>query len=102
MEIEQLKNIIKEETQKQIINNLDSSIIFTYISNLEEKNEKLEKYYQCEKNLLDNYIHKDKIKEKAKYYQELYKQDNSPNEFLISQNCLSKLSFAQELLEEGN
>ena len=45
---------------------------------------------------------KDKIKEKTRYYQELYKQDNSPNEFLISQDCLSKLSFAQELLEERN
>ena len=45
---------------------------------------------------------KNKIKEKTRYYQELYKQDNSPNEFLISQDCLSKLSFAQELLEERN
>ena len=41
MEIEQLKNIIKEETQKQIMNNLDSSLIFTYINNLEEENKKL-------------------------------------------------------------
>ena len=48
----------------------------------------------------ENYINKDKIREKMKYYQELYKQDNSPNNFLINQDCLSKLSILQELLGE--
>ena len=45
-----------------------------------------------------NYVHKDKILEKMQYYQELYKQDNSPNDFLIGQDCLSKLSVLRELL----
>lgn len=48
----------------------------------------------------NNAISKDKIREKMEYYTELYKQDNSPNDFLISQACLSKLSLLQELLGE--
>ena len=39
----------------------------------------------------------DKIEELENYYRELYKQDNSPNEFLIGQDCLSKLSILQEV-----
>ena len=45
-----------------------------------------------------NYIHKDKIREKMRYYQELYNQDNYPNDFLIGQDCLSKLSILEKLL----
>ena len=48
-----------------------------------------------------DYVSKDKIKAKIEelenYYRELYKQDNSPNEFLIGQDCLSKLSILQEV-----
>ena len=50
---------------------------------------------------MNNKFWKDKIKAKIEelenYYRELYKQDNSPNEFLIGQDCLSKLSILQEV-----
>lgn len=49
--------------------------------------------------LINDYISKDKIREKIKYYQELYKEDNSPNDFLIEQDLFSKMSVLQELLE---
>ena len=36
------------------------------IENLIKKNKEYENYYKCEKNLLDNYISKDKIKKEIK------------------------------------
>ena len=78
---EELENINKQE-----------------IEELKEKNKNLNWYFENQK---DNFVHKDKIKAKIEeienYYRELYKQDNSPNEFLIGQDCLSKLSILQEV-----
>lgn len=38
---EELRKIAKEEMAKSIMNNLDSTLIFTYIKNLEEENRQL-------------------------------------------------------------
>lgn len=52
-------------------------------------------YIRCSKKFKDKI--KAKLEELENYYRELYKQDNSPNEFLIGQDCLSKLSILQEV-----
>lgn len=81
-------------------------MILQAIENLIERNKELENkckelnFKYTAQWVDDNYIPKSKIKEKIKYYKELYKQDNAPNEFLINQDCLSKLSILQELLED--
>ena len=56
-----------------------------YISKLNELNKEWEDKIKA------------RIEELENYYRELYKQDNSPNEFLIGQDCLSKLSILQEV-----
>lgn len=68
---EEVEELIREYAnkamEKQIKENLDSSLIFKYIDNLEKENNRLreyEKYYQKEINLLDNYIPKQKILDK--------------------------------------
>ena len=43
MIIDYMKEFIKEETQKEIMNNLDSSLIFIYIQKLEKQNEEMKK-----------------------------------------------------------
>ena len=43
MSIDYMKEFIKEETQKEIMNNLDSSLIFIYIQKLEKQNEEMKK-----------------------------------------------------------
>ena len=80
---EKLRKIAQEEIQKQIMENLDCSIIFTYINNLEkqleqekEKNKELENadltsvyldgVYDGEKKW------KDEIKAKIEYYKTIY------------------------------
>lgn len=83
-------------------------IIIKFIEKQQKEIEDLKDVQQqiCNEELLtqeyvqNNYIRKDKIREKMKHYQELYKEDNSPNDFLIGQNLLSKLSALQELLGE--
>lgn len=59
-----LRKIAQEELTKQIFENLDSAIIFTYIQNLENK----------VKNIDTNYVSKDKIKEKLNYIKSNYSQ----------------------------
>lgn len=68
----------------------------------EEINERIKLKIENEKIIDNEFISKNKIREKMKYYQELYKQDNSPNNFLIDQDCLSKLSILQELLNDNH
>lgn len=68
----------------------------------EEINERIKLKIENEKIIDNEFISKNKIREKMKYYKELYKQDNSPNNFLIDQDCLSKLSILQELLNDNH
>lgn len=101
----------EEYTNSEIDNYI--KIVLNLIENQQKEIEELQAINQMQKYRIEviderELISKDKIKAKIEeienYYKELYKQDNSPNEFLISQNCLSKLSILQEvkqsLLEE--
>lgn len=85
-EIEELKEDRKSYTEEYIHNNpwLYKQLDENYI-------------LRTEADKLYNKKWEDKIKELENYYRELYKQDNSPNEFLIRQDCLSKLSVLQEV-----
>ena len=103
-EIEELKEDkygLEEEVQiqaKQLIE-IDGNYISKEESKQKEKQAWIEGTNVADK--LCNKMWKDKIKAKIEelenYYRELYKQDNSPNEFLIGQDCLSKLSILQEV-----
>lgn len=71
---EKIKAVLKNEIKKEIMSNLDSGLIFTYIQNLEKEIEELKK---DKKALLDNYnkvlgtfISKDKIREILNQYGE--------------------------------
>lgn len=66
--------------------------------NLIEKQQKDIEHLKIEKEV--DYISKDKIREMMNHYRKLYKEDNSPNQFLMEQTYLSKLSLLYDLLEE--
>ena len=106
-EIEDIKIIEEFIEGENAFGEYEGNKYFKSIENLIAGYKKLEK--QMGKDLDVVYIKgvyderdkwKSKVKEKFIYYQNLYKQDNSPNEFLIGQDCLSKLSILQELLED--
>ena len=81
MNEERLRKIAQEEIKKQIMENLDSSIIFTYINNLEE-------------NLKNNYISKDKIRAKI---DEICENHKIYEEYFV---VVKVIDILKELLEE--
>lgn len=76
MEEDKLREIAKQEMTNAIMNNIDSTLIFTYIKNLEDMNEVLEQENQSYKDYYGTppcyddakYIPKSKIKEKIEEY----------------------------------
>ena len=119
MSVEELRKIAKEEASKFIMENLNSAIIFTYIQNLEKVIENLKeinKEHQKlngelrdeikrqgntreieEKYIEENFISKDKIREKIKEYDDFYKE--YPIEFR-KYKMRPIIVVLQELLEE--
>lgn len=97
---DKLREIAKEEMQKAIMENLDSTLIFTYINKLEEENKQLKFDKEQEraikrhyKELLDNSVSKDEIKEV------IYPTPENPIEIEIQTSAMYiKL---QELLNKG-
>lgn len=104
-EIEELKEERKSYAEEYIYNNpwLYKQLNENYILRVESEQKERKAYIKgtndahelCNKKWEDKT--KAKIEELENYYRELYKQDNSPNEFLIGQDCLSKLSILQEV-----
>ena len=104
-EIEELKDERKSYAEEYIHNNpwLYKQLNENYILRVESEQKERKAYIKgtndahelCNKKWEDKT--KAKIEELENYYRELYKQDNSPNEFLIGQDCLSKLSILQEV-----
>ena len=102
MEEDKLREIAKQEMTNAIMNNLDSSLIFTYIKNLEDKNKELENYYKNEKVLWDrkDYISKSKIQEKIEEIKERKDIDGACETVLAGFQREAKLDILQELLED--
>ena len=50
MNIEEARKLCKEEFMKNVMANLDSTLIFTYISNLEKENKQIKKN-NCQKEI---------------------------------------------------
>lgn len=78
--------------------------LLNLISKLQKENEELKKYkeyYSSAKLLVDNnYIHKQKIKDKIRHYQEL--QDNYIKKYdEINEGLQAMINVLQELIEES-
>jgi len=119
MSEEELRKIAKEEASKFIMENLNSAIIFTYIQNLEKEIENLKginKEHQKingklreeierqgnireieEKYIEENFISKDKIREKIK---ELEGQEDWYIENKSLDDLYGRIDELKELLEE--
>ena len=64
MNIEEARELCKEEFMKNVMANLDSTLIFTYISNLEKENQQLKKENKI---LRENAEHNDKVVDKVNW-----------------------------------
>ena len=91
----------RDKINKIANNNKDCSdnAVIKAVKNLKEKNESLQKEIKLMKsiNINDNYINKDKIRDKIKEYQNKLFQDIEENKVVEYENIIQVL---EELLEE--
>lgn len=100
MNEEEFKKIAEKTMQEQIMKNLDSTLIFTYIRNLEQQNEQLEFDYRQMKEIKNIFFDRynklvDKITNQIKEYEQLDKK-----EFAKQGNFDCEISVLKDLLKE--
>lgn len=102
MELEELRKIAQEEIKKQIIENLDSSLVFTYIQNLENENKKLQDKL---KESIPRAVMEEKIKELDYSYKNIeknYTEEQLDNYDVSEEDYIEmeKREFAEMILQK--
>lgn len=97
MNKEEIKELVKETFIENVMSNLDSALIFTYIQNLEEKNKQLQQERNKYKNIVeeigemifndDTYIHYD---------------ENIEDHYIYESDLIDAYKYLLEELENGD
>ena len=98
MNIEEARELCKEEFMKNVMANLDSTLIFTYISNLEKENQQLKKENKI---LRENAEHNDKVVDKVNWENQSLKKQLEEKENITcnwKDSCLENVGKI-EILE---